>query len=164
MMVLNAAEGETDYGHMLVFGVNDDIIARFDFTDVRLNGQQLIDGVAAMGGAVIPCHPGRPNIGLCDHYQSRPPLRNVTAVEVLNGGSRRGEDERCASLASTHGYRAVGGSDSHMVSLIGLCATRFAAGVRDMDGLVRELTTGLYEPVDYRPARPPVRRAQLDEG
>lgn len=158
--VLRASEVETDYGHMLVFGVNDDIVRRFDFSDVRLDAQTLIDGVAAMGGVVIPCHPGRPNIGLCDHYASRPPLANVAAIEVLNGGSRRGEDDRSATLARTHGYRVVGGSDSHLVSLIGLCATRFTADVRTIDDLVRELRAGAFEPVDYRPARPDPRRAQ----
>ena len=39
MMVLRASEVETNYGHMLVFGVNDDMLARFDFADVRLDAQ-----------------------------------------------------------------------------------------------------------------------------
>jgi hypothetical protein len=30
-LILNAAEVETDYGHVLVYGVNRDILARFDF-------------------------------------------------------------------------------------------------------------------------------------
>ncbi|HMK78978.1 MAG TPA: hypothetical protein VK438_04980, partial [Xanthobacteraceae bacterium] len=120
MLVLRASEVETDYGHMLVFGVNDDITRRFDFTDVRLPAQELIDGVAAMGGVVVPCHPGRPNVGLCEHYEKRAPLRNVIAVELLNGGSRKGENERSAALVANFGYRATGGSDSHMVSLIGV--------------------------------------------
>src|ERR1700749_357274 len=38
-LILNAAEVETDYGHVLVYGVNDDIVRRFDFTDVRLPAQ-----------------------------------------------------------------------------------------------------------------------------
>ncbi|HYA35839.1 MAG TPA: hypothetical protein VEF03_09470, partial [Candidatus Binataceae bacterium] len=57
--VLKAAEVETDYGHMLVFGVNDEITGRFDFANVRLPAQPLISEVAAMGGIVVPCHPGR---------------------------------------------------------------------------------------------------------
>jgi predicted metal-dependent phosphoesterase TrpH len=158
--VFRASEVETDYGHMLVFGVNDEILRRFDFSDVRLSAQELVDGVATMGGIVVPCHPGRPNIGLCDHYAGKRPLANVVAIEVLNGGSRRGEDERSAALARTHGYRTVGGSDSHLVSLIGLCATRFAANVKTVADLVRELRIGAYEPVDYRPGRSIPRRAE----
>ena len=53
-MVLRASEVETNYGHMLVFGVNDDMVARFDFADVRLDAQTLIDEMARMGGVVVP--------------------------------------------------------------------------------------------------------------
>jgi predicted metal-dependent phosphoesterase TrpH len=162
-MVLRASEVETDYGHVLVYGVNDDILARFDFANIRLDAQDLIDEVARRGGVAVPCHPGRPNIGLCDHYQRRPALQNLVAVEMLNGGSRKGEDDRSAELIRRFGYAAVGGSDSHLVSLIGLCATRFAAEIRDIDGLVRELKTGQYEPADFRPRRKPVPHAVAAE-
>jgi len=159
VMVLKASEVETEYGHVLVFGVTDEMTRRFDFADVRLPAQVLIDEVARMGGVAVPCHPGRPNVGLCEHYTKRPPLENVVAVEVLNGGSRKGEDERSEALVRQYGYRAIGGSDSHLVSLIGLCATRFAADVRSITDLVRELRTGAYEPVDFRPRRKPVPHA-----
>jgi predicted metal-dependent phosphoesterase TrpH len=160
VMVLRASEVETNYGHVLVYGVNEDILKRFDFANIRLDAQELINEVARMGGIAIPCHPGRPNIGLYEHYQKRPPLENVVAVEVLNGGSRKGEDERSAELVERFGYGAIGGSDSHLVSLIGLCATRFAAEIRSIDDLVRELRGGAYEPVDFRPRRKPVPHAE----
>lgn len=159
IMVLRASEVETGYGHMLVFGVNDDILARFDFADIRLDAQTLIDEVARMGGIVVPCHPGRPNIGLYEHYQTKPLLENVVAVEALNGGSRKGEDARADELIATHGFAATGGSDSHLVSLIGLCATRFTAYIKSIDDLVRELKTGSYEAVDFRPRRKTVPHA-----
>ncbi|MGH7842491.1 MAG: PHP-associated domain-containing protein [Candidatus Binataceae bacterium] len=159
VMVLKASEVETDYGHVLVFGVTDEMTQRFDFADVRLPAQAVIDEVARMGGVAIPCHPGRPNVGLCEHYTKKPPLENVIAVEVLNGGSRKGEDERSEALVRQYDYRAIGGSDSHLVSLIGLCATRFDADVRSMTDLVSELRTGNYAPVDFRPRRKPVPHA-----
>ena len=159
VMVLRGSEVETNYGHVLVFGVNDDILRRFDFTNIRLDAQELVNEVARMGGIAVPCHPGRPNIGLYEHYQVNPPLENVVAVELLNGGSRKGEDDRSEELIRRFGYAATGGSDSHLVSLIGLCATRFEAYIRSIDDLVRELKTGRYEPVDFRPKRKPVARA-----
>lgn len=158
-MVLRASEVETNYGHMLVFGVNDDMTRRFDFADIRLDAQTIIDEVARMGGIVVPCHPGRPNIGLYEHYQSKPALKNVVAVEALNGGSRKGEDERSAELIAKYGFAATGGSDSHLVSLIGMCATKFDADIKTIDDLVRELKTGNFEPVDFRPKRKPVPQA-----
>jgi predicted metal-dependent phosphoesterase TrpH len=149
-LILNAAEVETDYGHVLVYGVNDDIVARFDFRDVRLPAQELITEVERLGGVALPCHPGRPTVGLCAHYERKPPLAGVRAVEALNGGSRRGEDARVAELIERHGYGAFGGSDSHLVSFVGVCATEFEADIRDVDDLVRELRGGRYRPVDFR--------------
>ena len=163
LMVLKASEVETDYGHVLVFGVTDEMTRRFDFANVRLNAQELIDEVGRMGGVAVPCHPGRPTVGLYEHYAVKPPLQNVVAVEVLNGGSRKGEDDRSMELVHKYGYRAVGGSDSHLVSLIALCATRFEADIRSIEDLVRELKEGKYEPVDFRPKRKPVPAAVPDE-
>lgn len=148
--ILKGAEVETDYGHMLVFGVNQAILERFDFRDVRLNAQEVVTEVERLGGLAVPCHPGRPTVGLCEHYEKRPALEGVRVVERLNGGSRRGENERVDALIRAHGYAAVGGSDSHLVSLVGLCATQFPRDVSDEEDLVRALLEGNFHPVDFR--------------
>lgn len=155
LLILNAAEVETDYGHMLVYGVNAAILARFDFRDVRLPAQEVITEVERLGGVALPCHPGRPNVGLCAHYETKPPLAGVIAVEALNGGSRKGEDARVAELARRYGYQTYGGSDSHLVSFIGVCATEFERDIRTMEDLVRELKGRCYRPVDFRPQAQP---------
>src|SRR5262245_6140714 len=77
LRILRGAEVETDYGHFLLYGVNDDIAGYFDFTNVRLDAQDLVTEVARRGGVALPCHPGRPTIGLCEHYQSKPPLEGI---------------------------------------------------------------------------------------
>jgi predicted metal-dependent phosphoesterase TrpH len=153
VLILNAAEIETDYGHVLVYGVNADIQARFDFTDVRLPAQEVITEVERLGGVALPCHPGRPTVGLCAHYDERGPLEGVIAVEALNGGSKKGEDERVRALMERHGYAGFGGSDSHLVSFVGIVATEFDADIRSMDDLVRELRAARCRPVDFRPRR-----------
>jgi predicted metal-dependent phosphoesterase TrpH len=153
ILLLNAAEIETDYGHVLVFGVNRDILARFDFTNVRLPAQEVITEVAALGGIALPCHPGRPTVGLCAHYETKPRLEGVVAVEALNGGSRKGEDDRVQELIRDYGYGAYGGSDSHLVSFVGVCATEFDGEIRTMDDLVRELGGRRCRPVDFRAPR-----------
>ena len=150
ILVLRGAEVETDYGHVLVYGVNDDMTRRFDFANVRLSAQEVISEVARMGGVAAPCHPGRPTIGLCEHYDSKPPLDGVVAIEALNGGSRKGENERVHALIERYGYGAFGGSDAHLVSLIGICATEFEDDVRDIEQLVAALQVGRYRPLDFR--------------
>lgn len=149
-LVLTAAEVETDYGHMLVYGVNAAILARFDFADVRLPAQTLIDEVDRLGGVALPCHPGRPTIGLCHHYATKPPLERVAAVEAVNGGSKKGEDERVEALIAAHGYARFGGSDAHLVSFVGLCATEFEREIRSIADLVEELKAGRCRAVDFR--------------
>jgi predicted metal-dependent phosphoesterase TrpH len=150
ILILRGAEVETDYGHVLVYGVNDDMTRRFDFSDVRLPARELIPEVARMGGIALPCHPGRPTVGLCEHYEKQGPLDGVVAVEALNGGSRRGENERVQRLIERYAYRAFGGSDSHLVSFIGICATEFDRPIRNVEDLVQALYAGGYRPVDFR--------------
>ena len=153
MLILKASEVETEYGHMLVYGVNDDILKRFDFKNVRLSAQEVITEVARRGGIAMPCHPGRPTIGLIEHYQKKPPLKGVVGVEALNGGSKKGQNERVAGLVQAYGYYAFGGSDSHLVSFVGICATEFEVEIRTMENLVRELKHGRYRPLDFRQRR-----------
>lgn len=148
--IFKGAEVETDYGHILVYGVNEAILDRFDFANVRLCAQEVITDVEELGGIAIPCHPGRPNVGLCEHYRSKPPLEGVRAIEFLNGGSRKGENEAVEQLIREHGYGAIGGSDSHLVSFIGICATEFPRVVNDEEDLVRALREGGYRAVDFR--------------
>lgn len=150
ILVLRGAEVETDYGHVLIYGVNEEMTARFEFTDVCLPAQELITEVARLGGVAVPCHPGRPTIGLCEHYESKPALEGVVAIEALNGGSQRGENERVQQVIQRYGLRSIGGSDAHLVSLIGICATVFEFDVRCVQDLVDQLCHGEYRPIDFR--------------
>jgi hypothetical protein len=156
LRILRGAEVETEYGHVLIYGVNADILRRFDFADVRLPAQQVITEVERMGGIAAPCHPGRVNVGLCAHYETKPPLEGVVAVEALNGGSKTAENDRVKDLMTQYGYHGFGGSDSHLVSFIGVCATEFDVDVEDEQDLVAALKRGAYRPVDFRsrPAAP----------
>lgn len=153
LLILKASEVETEYGHILVYGVNDDILKHFDFSNVRLPAQHVITEVARMGGIAMPCHPGRPTIGLIEHYEKMPPLEGVCGVEALNGGSKKGENERVAELIDQYGYHAFGGSDSHLVSFIGICATEFDRDITATEDLVDALRSGGYRPVDFRARR-----------
>jgi predicted metal-dependent phosphoesterase TrpH len=150
ILILRGAEVETEYGHVLVYGVNADMTRRFDFTDVRLPAQTVITEVARMGGLAAPCHPGRPTIGLCEHYASKPPLDGVVAIEALNGGSRKGENERVQAVIDRYGYFGFGGSDAHLVSFIGICATELDADIHNEAELVAALQRGHYRPLDFR--------------
>ena len=142
LLILKASEVETDYGHVLVFGVNEDLLHALDFTTVNHPIGEVLEAARRCGAVAAPCHPGRPNVGLFAHYERKGPVDGVNLVEVYNGGSRPGEDEWSEAEAAKFGYRGFGGSDSHIVSRIGFAATEFDETIRNIDDLVSSLQEG----------------------
>ena len=147
LLILKASELETDYGHVLVFGVNEDLQAALDFSRVDLSLATLLEESRRCGAVAVPCHPGRTRVGMCAHIETRGTVEGVRIVETLNGGSRGEENGAALALARGNDYHRTGGSDSHIVSHIGRCATRFPASIADMNGLMAELEAGRCEAV-----------------
>ena len=145
--ILKASEVETEYGHCLVYGVNDDLVASFDFADIRNPLARVIAEAKRCGAVAVPCHPGRPKVGMCAHWDARGEVEGVEIVETLNGGSREGENEEAQAFAERYGWKRIGGSDSHIVSHIGRCATRFDADIATIDDLVAALQGEGYEAI-----------------
>ena len=65
--------------------------------------------------------------------------KGVEIVEVINGGSRENEDQISAQMAEQLSFSGIGGSDAHIVSQIGKCATQFDASIATMSELVEAL-------------------------
>ena len=147
LLILKASEVETDYGHVLVFGVNDDLRQAFAFGRIGLSLATVLEESDRHGAIAVPCHPGRTKVGMCAHIETRGEIAGVKVIETLNGGSRGDENEQAAALADRNGYHRIGGSDSHIVSHIGRCATRIEGEVKTMDDLVAALRAGNCEAV-----------------
>lgn len=145
--ILKASEVESEYGHVLVFGVNDDLRAAFDFAKIDNPLAMVLAESERCGAVAVPCHPGRPKVGMCAHWETKGPVEGVHTIETLNGGSRDDEDALAADFAARYGWRSIGGSDSHVVSHIGRCATRFEDEIEDIDGLVAALRGGRFEAI-----------------
>jgi hypothetical protein len=152
LVILKASEVETDYGHVLIYGVNEELVEAFDFADVTNPLSMVLETADRCGAFAAPCHPGRRNVGMFAHFDRKGPVEGVHTVEVLNGGSIPGEDELSVAKAAEYGYRGFGGSDSHIVSRIGYCATEFEDDVAGIDDLVKALRSGRFRPVSLRPA------------
>lgn len=147
VVVLKGSELDTRYGHFLVYGVTEELAQDIDFTDVGMDARELIKASAHHGAVAIPAHPGRFGIGLVDYIDQGETFDDVDIVELLNGGSRRGENERAAELCKTYGYRGIGGSDAHLTSHIGACLTHFEDNISSEHDLVEALLNGRYEPL-----------------
>jgi len=104
----------------------------------------------AHGAVAVPCHPGRPRVGMFAHTEELGIPKGVKIVEIYNGGSRDKEDQIAIDNAQSLGYLGVGGSDSHIVSHIGRCATRFDDAIENIDDLVAALKTGKFEAVTLK--------------
>ena len=150
LCILKGSEVETDYGHVLVFGVNAALRAAFDFSNIHLPLALVIEACNAHGAIPVPCHPGRKRVGMSAHLEELGVPNGVRIVEILNGGSRHGEDEIAREMAKQHHYLGIGGSDAHIVSHIGRCATRFPAPVNTEGELVEALRAEEFEAITLK--------------
>ncbi|MDA0988888.1 MAG: PHP domain-containing protein [Chloroflexi bacterium] len=144
-VVLKGAEIETDLGHVLVYGITPKLADQFDFKDVTLPIHEVFRAVRDTGGYAIAAHPGRPRIGLWQHVQNGARLDGIQTIERFNGGSSAEENDLAVQLAEKHGFHCVGGSDSHYVSTIGKCITRFDRRITRVEELVEELSIGDFD-------------------
>lgn len=150
LTILKGSEVETEYGHVLVFGVTEALTEALDFGDIGLPLARVIEACGEHGAVPVPCHPGRPRVGMHAHLEKHGVPEGVRIVEVYNGGSRDREDQIAQAMAREQGYLGIGGSDAHIVSHIGRCATRFPANVHDERELVEALNAGDFQAISHR--------------
>ena len=131
LVILKGSEVETEYGHVLVFGVTEPLYDAFDFASIGLPLEEVIEHCNAHDAVAVPCHPGRPRVGMAAHL----------------AGSRGDEDALATQMAEELGYLGIGGSDSHIVSHIGRCATEFSDPVTTEAELVRALKAERFQAI-----------------
>ncbi|MBI4336570.1 MAG: PHP domain-containing protein [Chloroflexi bacterium] len=151
--VLKGSELDTRYGHFLVYGVNHHLLQRFNFADVGLDALALMQEAERTGAIAVPAHPGRYGIGLVEHLANGLDLSALRVVEHLNGGSRKGENERADALVQQAGLLGTGGSDAHFVSAIATCLTEFPSPIRSAEELVTALHQGTFRAVRLEETR-----------
>ena len=152
LTILKGAELETEYGHVLVFGVTPALQEAFDFTNIHLALADVVSACKAHNAVAVPCHPGRKRVGMSAHLEEFGVPEGVEIVEIYNGGSRDNEDQVSIDMAEQLGYRGIGGSDAHIVSHIGRCGTRFEQAISNEQDLVNALQQGTFEAVKIQAA------------
>ena len=150
LVILKASEVETEYGHVLVFGVTEKLTKVFDFASINLRLEMVLETSNQHGAIAVPCHPGRPRVGMFAHTEELGVPAGVRIVEIYNGGSRDNEDQIAIDNASALGYLGIGGSDSHIVSHVGRCGTRFPVKIANMDELVGALKGEDFEAINFK--------------
>ena len=114
LLVLPGTEVSTIRGHLIVLGITDNI-------QPNLSPQETIRIAHQKGGVVIAAHPFKMrSTGNVDGL-------DVDAIETFNSRCIFGENDRAKEMAEALGKPQVGGSDSHLLSTIGLGFTEIDA-------------------------------------
>ncbi len=159
VVLIRAMEVETDFGHMLAFGL-DGYQAGFN------KASELHKAATAAGGFVITAHPFRGVLSGRSRshaliYQSIPdplpkspeqaidhPVFKLTdAVEVANGGTIDRENEFAMAVAGLLNMPVTGGSDAHSVHGLGKFLTEFPDEVKDEAEFLKALHSKKFHPV-----------------
>src|SRR3984885_7396125 len=112
--IFKGIEADTKLGHLLIFGINQEIQRRFDLSDRLLKAEHLMEVVHGEGGVAIPAHPFRDSgygDRLDDLLAKLGPA--LSAVEAVKGQNSREQNASAIAAAEKLGVRAEGGSDAH---------------------------------------------------
>jgi hypothetical protein len=153
--IIKGIEADTDLGHLLLFGLNDAVIRRFDPEQRMLRSEHLIEVLHGEGGIAIPAHPFRDSgfgVRLDDLLAKLGPA--LSAIEAINGQSSPKENERATIAAEKLGLTALGGSDAHFPTAHWFltCATELERPIKNVEELCIELRAGRGRPYRFPPA------------
>ena len=138
-VLLRGMEYHTDSGHLLIYGIADDI-----FDGEYLPIHQVIDAVNARGGVAVPSHPYKVGYThqLCDKVFE---LRGkIPAIETVNGCMPVKVNDMAETARMKLGVGGMGGSDAHFIEEVGCAYTEFESEIRTMADLLREIRQGNY--------------------
>ena len=113
LIVIPGIEISTSDGHLIVLGIRENILPDLPVSETIMIARQK-------GAVVIAPHPFKKNsIGYA--------AKDADAIETFNSRCLFGENEMAKELALSLGKPEVGGSDSHLLSAIGLGFTQIDA-------------------------------------
>ena len=147
--IFQGIEMDTNLGHLLVYGINDRVLERFDVTKRMHDGRRIIPELASLGAFAAPSHPFRESVFGPIMERNPGEIAGMHTIEAHNGQNRPEQNSRAADLCERHGLRALGGSDAHYVSPLWFltCATNFEDIITSEAELVEALHDGAYRPM-----------------
>ncbi len=159
VVLIRAMEVETDYGHMLAFGLDRYQAGYNKATELR-------KAATAAGGYVVTAHPFRGVLSGGHRsraliYQSipdplpktpeqaldHPVFKLADAVEVANGGTVDKENEFAMAVAGLLKLPVTGGSDAHSTHGLGKFLTEFDDDVTNETEFLKALHSKKFHPV-----------------
>jgi predicted metal-dependent phosphoesterase TrpH len=153
VLVLQGVEMDTNLGHLLVYGLNERVLAHIDVTRRMHDGRRIIPELTNLGAVAAPSHPFRESAFGPVMERNIAEVEGIRIIESHNGQNRRKQNERAMALATQHDLRGLGGSDAHFLSpqWFLTCATEFDDTITSAKELVEALHYGTYRPVELPP-------------
>ncbi|MGH7986829.1 MAG: PHP domain-containing protein [Candidatus Binataceae bacterium] len=155
VLIFKGIEADTDFGHLLIFGVNRELMRRFDLGGRMNRAEHMLEVVHGEGGIAIPSHPFRDSAfgpRLDDLLARLGPA--LSAVEAINGQNSNVQNAAGMIAAEKLGLTAVGGSDAHFITpqWFLTCATELERTVETVEQLCIELRAGRARPYRFEAA------------
>ncbi|HXH11422.1 MAG TPA: PHP-associated domain-containing protein [Alphaproteobacteria bacterium] len=144
IVILQGVEVDGDFGHILLYGVNDECLRYIDLANRRLNDREVIRIMKECGGIAIPAHPFRESLYGRAFEQKKDWAAGVEIIEEFNGANTVEQNAKASAIVARDGLRGIGGSDAHYVNWFLKCATLFERRVETMAELVDELYAGRF--------------------
>ncbi len=159
VLVLQGIEMDTNLGHLLVYGINDKVLERFDLTKRMHDGRRIIAELDNLGAVAVPSHPFRESVFGNIIERDLTEVAGVRILERYNGQNTEPQNARADALCTQQTLRGLGGSDAHYVdpNWFLTCATAFEDTLTSTADLVEALRYSDYRPVTL----PPVDAAYL---
>jgi predicted metal-dependent phosphoesterase TrpH len=152
LFVFNGREWSTDWGHVITLGLPRKLKGVSSARDLRAACDEF-------GAYFILCHPFRyfpgPSSLLfgdrrdgdqlpIEELAKHPAFHLADAIEVLNGGCIKRENDLAQAVAAVLGKPGVAGSDAHMPMEVGRYGTMFEAELESEDHMLAELKAGRF--------------------
>ncbi len=140
---------DTNLGHLLVYGINERVLERFDLTKRMHDGRRIIAELENLGAVAVPSHPFRESVFGSIIERNITEVSGVHILERYNGQNSDKQNDRADALCAQHALRGLGGSDAHYVhpTWFLTCATTFDETITSSEELVEALHYGHYRPV-----------------
>lgn len=150
--IFKGIEADTDLGHLLIFGVTEELRRRFDLASRMIRADRVMEFVHGEGGIAIPAHPFRDS-GYGERLDGLLAKLGpaLSAVEAINGQNSPTQNSAAITACEKLGLTAVGGSDAHFATpkWFMTCASRFEREVAAVAGLCTELRAGRVQPYRF---------------
>ncbi|MBD3241262.1 MAG: phosphotransferase [Chitinivibrionales bacterium] len=133
-VILSGQEINTDFGHVLAFGIPHSITGRVRVDDIRAEFPDV---------ALVWAHPWR---GGADPDESRLQSASLDAIEIFNSNHSNWQNYMGLNEWHRRRFTAVAGSDAHSRGRVGILPTQLDHPVSTVEELAREIREGHCRP------------------